>query len=484
MKRWTSIGMGLLVGTFACSKPAPRGTSGSAERPPPPAPSSAVPAPPTPSADLPSESPSASAAASAEAPAQPAATPSTTAPESFAGGTKENVENAVGQGCEARSKDGWLELLCRKKNGTGGHPVKAVLDAETNEEVTAGEHGELRLTVPFVAGQSRQIPIEWTDTRYLLKIDGTSAKLEWTSGTLELRKSCAKFADESKAALAAAQKGGEEGAVTAADTAKLPRFGTCQPASFGSFALGLKSLRGSGEAAGRKLTAELELAFISEEGQRTTASFGTLEFSPGGLKLQPLRVYDYDDDGKHELIVPYEITARAPGDAPALPAVVWSLKDSGLAPYSKSPSVSAGAVVEHLDFDMRPDLGEYGPFVAYFGSDCGLSSCPPRITGPVLYLHSLPDGGFSRDDAAAKGALGRACSKKPEVVVVESAGKVNAAQTAKNLVCALAWGAPKEAVLADLAAKHATLCGTADTCPFEAALQKWAAEPAPGALKL
>jgi hypothetical protein len=479
VKRLTSIGLGLVLGTFGCSKPESTATTGSVTRTIAP-PSSAVTAP----ASAVSAAPAASATATSSAATTEAApAPSTTAPESFAGGNKETIDNAVGQGCEARSKDGWLELLCRKKNGTGGHPVKAVLDAEANEEIAADEQGELRVTVPWVAGQTKQIPIDWTDTRYLLKVEGTTAKLEWTSGTLELRKSCAKFADESKAALTSAQKAGEAGALTAADTAKLPRFGTCQPASFGSWALGLKSLRGTGDGAARKLSAELELAFISEQGQKTTASFGTLEFAPGGLKLLPLRVYDYDDDGKHELIVPYEIAARAPGDAPALPAVIWSMRDSQIAPYAKSPSVSAGAVVEQLDFDMRPDIGEYGPFVAFLGADCGLSSCPPRITGPVLYLHSLPDGGFSRDDSAAKGALGRACPKKPEAVVVEAGGKVNAAQTAKNLVCALAWGAPKEALLADIAAKHGALCGTAESCAFESTLQKWAGEPAPGALK-
>lgn len=483
MKRFTSIGLGLVLGTFGCSKPESTAATGSVTRTVTPAPSGAVSTPGAASAAPPTAA-AAATASGAPTPAEGAAPPSTSAPESFAGGNKETIENAVGQGCEARSKDGWLELLCRKKNGTGGHPVKAVLDAEANEEIAADEQGELRVTVPWIAGQSKQIPIDWTDTRYLLKVDGTTAKLEWTSGTLELRKSCAKFADESKTALTNAQKAGEEDAVTAADTAKLPRFGTCQPASFGSWALGLKRLRGSGEGATRKLDAELELAFISEQGQKTTASFGTLAFAPGGLKLLPLRVYDYDDDGKHELIVPYEITARAPGDAAALPAVIWSIRDGQIAPYAKSPDVSAGAVVEQLDFDMRPDIGEYGPFVAFLDSDCGLSTCPSRITGPVLYLHSLPNGGFSRDDQAAKGALGRACPKKPEAVVVEAGGKVVAAQTAKNLVCALAWGAPKEAVLADLAAKHAALCGTAESCPFESTLQKWAAEPAPGSLKL
>jgi hypothetical protein len=66
-----------------------------------------------------------------EAPA-PAAPPPTaavasSAPTSFKGGVKESIGDAVGLGCEPTSLDGWLQLLCRKKNGTGGHPVRAVI---------------------------------------------------------------------------------------------------------------------------------------------------------------------------------------------------------------------------------------------------------------------------------------------------------------------------------------------------------------------
>ncbi|HET9934142.1 MAG TPA: hypothetical protein VFQ35_25745, partial [Polyangiaceae bacterium] len=60
---------------------------------------------------------------------------------------KETIENAVGQGCEARSAEGWLEFLCRKKNGTGGRPVRATWptenpseDAGASQEVLADEH--------------------------------------------------------------------------------------------------------------------------------------------------------------------------------------------------------------------------------------------------------------------------------------------------------------------------------------------------------
>jgi hypothetical protein len=56
------------------------------------------------------------AAASAPRPETPAPAPSgagasDTPPASSSGGSKVDVENAVGLGCEAKTLDGWLELL-------------------------------------------------------------------------------------------------------------------------------------------------------------------------------------------------------------------------------------------------------------------------------------------------------------------------------------------------------------------------------------
>src|SRR6188768_2686761 len=48
---------------------------------------------------------------------------------------------AVGLGCEATSLDGWLQLLCRKKNGTGGHPVRAVVKGGEPAAPSAQEPG-------------------------------------------------------------------------------------------------------------------------------------------------------------------------------------------------------------------------------------------------------------------------------------------------------------------------------------------------------
>ncbi|WP_437764743.1 hypothetical protein WMF27_33690 [Sorangium sp. So ce281] len=87
----------------------------------------------------------ASSAPATAAPAEPAP-PSTApaspgAPASFKDGRSESIAAAVGLGCEAKSLDGWLELLCRKKNGTGGHPVRAVIH-DPSAEAAAEKPGE------------------------------------------------------------------------------------------------------------------------------------------------------------------------------------------------------------------------------------------------------------------------------------------------------------------------------------------------------
>jgi hypothetical protein len=129
---------------------------------------------------------------------------------------------------------------------------------------------------------------------------------------------------------------------------------------------------------------------------------------------------------------------------------------------------------------MRPDFGTYGAFVAYLGEDCGLKTCPGRVTGPKLYLHSKPDGTFTDQDDATKNALKRAsCQSKPATVVVETGGSLNAAQTAKNLVCAKAYGVASDVISAELTAKHAALCGEAASCPLQTTFEAWLKLPLP-----
>jgi hypothetical protein len=465
--RWIGLGVLCLV---ACKKPESTETTTRKEQP-------------AAAATVAATQQNADAGASSAPPVSPASSPipviSGSAPASFANGKKEVVEGAVGLGCEAKSSEGWLEFLCRKKNGTGGRPVRAVLNAETNEEVLADEHGELKLTLPFRDGESKDVSMEWSDTRYVLHIDGATAKLEWAASALEHRRACAKLLDESKQVVTAAQKVDGQARVLAADLVKFPRFGVCQPAGLGSWALALNELSASGESGQRAVRVSLSVVRIDVEGKRLVAPFANVEFAPGGFEISGMQAYDYNDDGNNELIIGYELKALAGRQATALPAI-WSFSASGVAPYEKAPALtSGGALIEQLEFDMRPDVADYGPFVSWFGADCGLKNCPQRLTGPRFFFRSLPDGSFSREDASPKAALKRVCPKKPEVIVVESGGALNATQTAKNLGCARAYGVTTDVIVAELAAKQQALCGDAAACPLKSAFETWARANAP-----
>jgi hypothetical protein len=431
------------------------------------------------------------------------------APASFKDGTKEAIPAAVGLGCEAKSSNGWLEFLCRKKNGTGGHPTKAEIkvlmtnlatpetvaapseaaaaadgtaqpDAGTPanpNEVLPDEHGELRVVVPYRAGEKRDVVLEWSDTRYTLHLDGTTASIEWAASGVPHRRACQKLLDENKAVIDAARKLDGEARVTAAES-KLPRFGVCQAAGLGSWALLLRSLKGAGTGAQRSLHLEADVVRVDIDGNRMAAPFGAFDFSPGGLEIGFLQAYDYDDDGNDELVVPFELKAASSAPVGELPSAVWSFSASGVAPYAKA-KLAGGAGVEQLDFDMRPDIGTYAGFVAYLPADCGLKSCPPRVTGPRFFLHSLPDGGFSANDEAARAALKRVCPKLPAPIVAEAGGQANLSQTAKNLVCARAHGAEKAALSSELDAKRVALCGDAPSCAAQTALLAWLELPVP-----
>lgn len=445
---------------------------------------------------------------SSEAPPEPAAAapsavspvPAPAAPASFKGGTKETISAAVGLGCEATSLNGWLQLRCRKKNGTGGHPVRAVIrdpnveaptgqepsgDATENhatrgEELTTDEQGELTIVVPYAGEAQRDVAIEWTDTSYTLHVNGAKATLEWAAAGLPHRRACQQLLDENKAVVAAAQKAEGEARLTTTEAAKLPRFGACREGGLGSWALSLTAVAGKGEGAARTHRFELQVVRVDADGNRKSAPFGAVEAAPGGFELAALQVYDYDDDGRDELIVPYELKSIG-GAAPSYPSPIWAFDDAGVRAYAQAPVVGGGIGVEQLEFDMRPDLSTYGAFVAYFGADCGLAACPPRLTGPKLFWRSTPDGRFTDRDETTRRALERAtCQKKPErVVVVVAGGALNATQTAKNLVCAKVHGQGEEVLLAELTEKRALLCGEAASCPLETTLTAWAKLPVP-----
>ncbi len=485
---WGSLGLAFFAFAVGCSKSSDEG-----------APSASA----TASATLSPASPSPVTASAAPAATAPVEDIAPEAPASFEGGTKQTIENAVGLGCEARSTRGWLELLCRNKNGMGGRPVKAILpiakpaaepaegagtndeNAPQGEEVLAdATSGELRLTLPYRAGAAQEVTVEWTNVTYVLKIKDASAKLDWASSTLELRKACAQLQEESKARLTDAQKPDAAGRVLPGEAGKLTRFGVCQPAGRGSWAISLGRISGKGEGAERRIEAALDLVRVSERGARSSHALGSFVFPPGGFEIGRVQGYDFDDDGREEAIFSYELKAGPASVEPALPASVWTFDERDVVrPYEKAPKPAVGgSFVEQLDNDMRPDVGDYGPFFAWLGPDCGAKKCPPRLTGPRFFAHSFPDGTFKSDDGAARGALKRSCSKKPDSVIALGEGGANAARTATNVACARVWGTPSETIVSELEGKRASFCGERQSCPLLDTLSSWARLEAPVSL--
>ncbi|HEY5955854.1 MAG TPA: hypothetical protein VIV60_04845, partial [Polyangiaceae bacterium] len=288
----------VVLGTFGCSR------KDAAERAP------------TATAVMAAASPSATSSTAVAAAGSGSVTPSLdivseTVPESFADATAVINHAARGLGCETKSKQGWLQILCRKTNGTGGHPKRAVMGAEADAlETLPDAHGELKLVLPWRGGGAQSGTIEWTDTKYTLQVKDTELKLDWVS-SLELRRSCANLEKASKAVVAAAQTHAAAEHLTAAEAGKLPRFGICQPAGTGSWAIVLRGLSVSEVDAERSLKFELDVAHVDLEGVVAKHELGNLEAKLGGLELRQLVAFDYDDDGSDELVVPYDLKAIA-----------------------------------------------------------------------------------------------------------------------------------------------------------------------------
>lgn len=387
------------------------------------------------------------------------APPSEVVPESFSDGTKVPHAVATGLGCEATEKQGWLQLLCRKKNGAGGHPKRALLgEQERGQEFVPDEHGELRVNIPYRSGGSASGYVEWTDTKYNLNVQGTELKLEWAVG-LEVRRSCANLEKESKALITKAQQLESPERLTELESAKFPVFGRCQPAGFGSWALGLRGISASGVGVSRALVFELDVVRVDAEGKVSRADFGTLTAQPSGLDFKPLQIYDYDDDGLVELIVPYDLKAIPAGVTPPRISPVWTTKTGKIEPYAQAEAQLGGAQTTQLEFDMRTDIGGYNPFIAYLSPDCGGVSCPPRLVGPVRYARAMADGSFSLKDPQAMAAINRACPKGLSVTTEKEPARL-----ALAIACARLRGDEPTKVEAELAAKGTALCKGEASC--------------------
>ncbi len=152
------------------------------------------------------------------------------------------------------------------------------------------------LVAPFQAEAKQSVTLEWTDTRYELQIDGTSAKLDWAGSVVSHRRACQELLVKNRARISDAQKLEGPEKVSPAEATRLPKFeGLPAGGALGSWALSLTRFAGAGEGAARALAFDIEVVRIDLEGKRSAAPLRTIEVAPGGLAISALNVYDFDD---------------------------------------------------------------------------------------------------------------------------------------------------------------------------------------------
>ena len=158
------------------------------------------------------------------------------------------------------------------------------------------------------------------------------------------------------------------------------------------------------------------------------------------------RTFDWDHDGRPEVVVRADVWEHEGASESA--RTIFSARDGAVVAYGPAANFNGRILgVEDADGDGRGDL--VLPTAWRFDDGCGMAGIAHE--GPTLLAHSLPDGGFSTRDAAARAWVTGACEQ------LSSAGELPqsfADRDVWRVVCARVWGASPEHIIAALRADH------------------------------
>lgn len=441
-------------------KPDGANTSASAERPPVAASSGRYTGAPT-------------AASSAEA------APSPTPPSSFAGAKTAVLVNSDAAGCTSLHRDGWLQVTCAAETPARGRAIKATLKegaTDGSPELTPLADGRLQLVMPWQPAKRGLAALEFSNGNFELATNNATGAFRRMLPRAQ-GEACDKLAAETSAQLKKLREA-ESGPVRELDLKRFPKLGKCEIWRDDAWALELADVRGVGESVEREVSLTLNVTHVDPSGAVARAAWGPLVFAPGRVAISDVSLFDYDSDGAAEVIVRYEVLARgerAERRPQAHLPRVFTYKQKRVTPYAPAGlGGQGGAVAEQLEDDGRPDLGDYGPYVAWLGAGCGVGKCPDRIVGPRFYRRSLPNGGFDPNAPEVTAALQRACSRNQGALVSDVETVAGKSRTALNVACARVRGEPAEAVLATLNQAKSQICDDAADCPLLVALRGWA----------
>lgn len=411
--------------------------------------------------------------------------PSPTPPTSFEGAKDVQLANDAATGCSAVHKDGWLRVACSPENPSGGKllQISVFEDGGTNagvRDVAVSQTEGASLVLPWQRNKRGLARLTWSDAVFEVETLPSGGGFRRVLPPAQAE-ACAKLKTAYDERMRALRKA-ETGPVRAVDVRKFPKLGECEAVGDHAWALEIKDVRAVGESVEREVALTLNVVHVAVDGAVSKAPWGPLTFAPTGLALPEFTLYDYDDDKSPELITRHDILKRGTRASQKplskLPSV-FTYKNKRVVPYMPAGTLTTGGVAaENLESDPRPDIGDFGPFIAWLGVDCGVGKCPERIVGPRFYQRSLIDGAFDGAAPEVAAALQTACTRSRGALVGDVTDVGGKTRAALNVACARVRGESADAITATLNQDKTRICGDSPDCQLLNVLRAWAkAEP-------
>lgn len=411
--------------------------------------------------------------------ASPTSRVSPTPPASFEAAKSVVLVRSDAAGCTGRQLDGWVQVTCDAETKGRGRLVQA----DVKEGGVGGEarlapqpDGQLQFVLPWQRGKRALVGLEFAKAKFELAVNNAGGGFRRVLPKAQAE-TCDALARETNDRIAKLREA-KVGPVRALDVKRFPRLGACEVEGEHAWALEVADIRAAGDSVEREVSLTLNVVHVDAAGKKQKTAWGPVAFAPGKLAMADVSVFDYDGDDVPEVILRHDVLARGELGARKPPAklpMVFTFDNGRVVPYAPAGVAPlGGTAAEQLENDGRPDLGDYGPYLAWLGLNCGVGKCPERIVGPRFYRRSLPGGGFDANATEATASLQRACSRNPGGLVsdVETVGGKN--RTALNVACARLRGESTETVLTALNQAKSQICGDASGCQLLSVLTDWA----------
>jgi hypothetical protein len=158
-------------------------------------------------------------------------------------------------------------------------------------------------------------------------------------------------------------------------------------------------------------------------------------------KAEQFRAVDLDGDGEPEIL--YSVVQEGPEGGGGRSQRVFTFKDGEI----RLMKLPFGGPLVDVDGDGRLDI-----LLTHEVED--RMDCPgyswEKVSAPSFLVRGLPGGTFSATDPVAVEYARKICPSRPARVIEKKGNLIDDEATAKNALCARAWGKPAAEIAAEI----------------------------------